>query len=55
MKDTIMTASEIFTPFQDQFFSQRMNQVFNTKVSKIHANESEPPVRHWLRLAGQLN
>jgi hypothetical protein len=50
-----MTAMHIFTPFQDQFFSQPMNQVFNIKVSKIYTDESEPPVRHWLRLAGQLN
>ncbi|MDB5491364.1 MAG: hypothetical protein JWO78_1213 [Micavibrio sp.] len=49
-----MTTLQIFTPFQDQFFSQRMNQVFNTKVSTYYTNESEPPVRHWLRFAGQL-
>lgn len=40
--------------FQSSFFSQAMHQLFNSKGAPGPVNENEPPLRKYLRLAGQL-
>ena len=40
--------------FEDQFFSQSMNQVFNNNVRRFVSDEDEPALIKYLRSTKQL-
>ena len=47
-------AAMITSPFEHQFISQSMHQLFNRVGAQESPNDNEPPLRRYLRMAGQL-